>query len=204
MIEEHYPSNSHKSKEKREPKEQKEIKPVAKAVKTRKKSTSKRMIDMIFNEDINSIKSYILLDVVLPAFKKTVVDVVTEGINSLVYGEDRPVKTVGTASKISYQNYYDRKNRIASSDRGRATSTILDYEDIVFESRGEAESVLSRMQEVISVYGTVSVSDLYELADISTDNYQLNKFGWSNLRNAEVVRIRDGYVIKLPKPFPLD
>ena len=70
-------------------------------------------------------------------------------------------------------------------------------------SEGEAEDVLSRMDELIDTYGVVSVADLYDLVGISC-NYTDNKYGWTNLRNAEPVRVRDGYMLKLPKALPID
>ena len=90
------------------------------------------------------------------------------------------------------------------SNDAHPRQTRLDYEDIVFETRGDAESILSMMKELIERYKVVTVADLYDLADISTDNYMSNKRGWIDLRNAEVVRIRDGYVIKLTKPMVID
>ena len=73
----------------------------------------------------------------------------------------------------------------------------------MLETRGEAEDVLSRMDELIDTYGVVSVADLYDLVGISC-NYTDNKYGWTNLRNAEPVRVRDGYMLKLPKALPID
>ena len=48
----------------------------------------------------------------------------------------------------------------------------------------------------------VSVMDLYDLVGI-TGQYTDNKYGWTNLRNAEPVRTRDGYMLKLPRAIPL-
>ena len=59
------------------------------------------------------------------------------------------------------------------------------------------------MDELIDRYEVVSVADLYELVGI-TGNYTDNKYGWTNIRNAEVVRVRDGYVLKLPKATPIN
>ena len=59
------------------------------------------------------------------------------------------------------------------------------------------------MIDVIEQYNVVSVLDLYDMVDMSAP-HTANKYGWTNLRNADVVRVRDGYVIKLPKPFPID
>ena len=58
------------------------------------------------------------------------------------------------------------------------------------------------MDEIIDMYGRVSVADLYDLVGI-TGNYTDNNYGWTNLASAEPIRVRDGYVIKLPKAMPI-
>ena len=55
------------------------------------------------------------------------------------------------------------------------------------------------MDDILDQYGTVSVSDLYELADVACPHYTANKYGWTSLKNAQVMRCRDGYIIKLPR-----
>ena len=77
------------------------------------------------------------------------------------------------------------------------------YDDIILNSRGEAEDVLMRMDELMETYGLVRVADLYDLVGI-TGNYTDNKYGWTNIRNAEIVRVRDGYMIKMPRAVPID
>ena len=59
------------------------------------------------------------------------------------------------------------------------------------------------MDELIETYGIVSVADLYDLVGKSC-NYTDNKYGWTNIRNAEPVRVRDGYLLKMPKAGPID
>ena len=61
----------------------------------------------------------------------------------------------------------------------------------------------SRMDELMDTYGLVRVADLYDLVGI-TGNYTDNKYGWTNIRNAEIVRVRDGYMIKMPRAVPID
>ena len=78
-----------------------------------------------------------------------------------------------------------------------------DYDDIVLDKRDEAEDVLSRMDELISTYGMASVADLYELVGV-TGNYTDNKYGWTDIRSASAIRVRDGYLLKLPKALPLN
>lgn len=51
------------------------------------------------------------------------------------------------------------------------------------------------MDELIDTYKLVSVADLKDLVGI-TGNYTDNRYGWTSIRSAEVVRVRDGYTIK--------
>lgn len=205
MVIEDYKPNSHKSKEVAESKPEKRVeKAIVGTATKRKKSELRKFTDVFISEDVDNVKSYILMDVIIPAIKKAIVDVVSDGINMLMYGESGSRGKTATASKISYQNYYESKTSSSQTRSRPRANTSLDYEDIVFENRGDAESVLARMDELIDNYGVVSVGDLYDMANISTDNYTINRYGWTNIRNASVVRIRDGYVIKLPKPMPID
>lgn len=199
-----YKSNSHKSKEAAAKPEKRVEKAIVGTASKRKKSELRKFTDVFISEDVDNVKSYILMDVIIPAIKKAVVDVVSDGINMLMYGESGARSKGGTASKISYQKYYDSRSSSSQTYSRPRANTSLDYEDITFENRGDAESVLARMDELIDQYGVVSVGDLYDLAGLSTDNYTINRYGWTNIRSASVVRIRDGYVIKMPKPMPID
>ena len=117
----------------------------------------------------------------------------------LLYGETRS-KSKGRDTKVSYTKYYDRDYDRPARSRGRYG---YDYDDIILDTRKEAEEVLDRMDDLIDNYGVVSVADLYDLVGIS-GNYTDNKYGWTNLRNADVQRVRDGYLLKLPKALPFD
>jgi len=202
---EEYKPNSHKYKEdqKRSTLEKKKVeKVIAGTVKSKKKSEIRKFTDVFISEDIDNVKSYILLDVLIPAIKKAISDIVTNGIDMILYGETGKTKSYSTASKVSYRSYYDGRNGRIDYSSIR-TKIGYNYDDIIFDNRGEAEDVLSRMDELISTYGLVSVADLYDLVGI-TGNYTDNKYGWTNIRSASVIRVRDGYMLKLPKALPLD
>ena len=196
IIGEDYKSNSHKSKE--EPKrEEKKIEKVATGkVKTKKKSGATKFADVFITEDIGNVKDYIIYDVLLPAAKKTISEIVSNGIDMILYGETKSRKSKG--SKVSYNDRDDDYRR--SSRRSRVLG--YDYEDVILETRREAEEVLNRMEDLIDSYGVVSVADLYDLVGIS-GNYTDNKYGWMNLRSAGIERTRDGYMLLLPKVKPL-
>lgn len=201
-----YASNSHKSKE-----EQKETLPEKKiekvisgTAKTKKKSEVRKFTDVFISEDMDSVKSYIFMDVIVPAVKKAISDVVTNGIDMLLYGESggRSNKK-STASRVSYRSYYDSPNDRREPRATERNRMGYSYDNIILDNRGEAEDVLTRMDELVQTYGLVSVADFYDLVGVS-GNYTDNKYGWTDIRNASIVRTREGYMIKMPKALPLD
>ena len=118
----------------------------------------------------------------------------------ILYGEAGKSKKNSTASKVSYQKYYDGGKKDYAAPKSR---TSYEYDELLFETRGDAESVLDAMNEIIAQYEVVSVADLYDLANVSNDNYAANKYGWTDIAGCRADRVRDGYILKLPKPTPL-
>lgn len=197
--------NSHRFKE--EQKESAEKKKVEKVisgkVKTKKKSEISKFADVFISEDASNVKSYIFMDVLVPAIKKAISDIVTDGIDMILYGETGRTKkrSSSNSSYISYNRYSDRRDDRRSDSSYRAVSRY-DFENITLDNRGDAEEVLERMDELLDAYGIVTVSDLYDLVGI-TGEFTDNKYGWTSLRNAEIVRVRDGYKLKLPRVTPV-
>lgn len=199
QIEEYKP-NSHKSKEAAAKSEKKVEKVVSGTATRRKKSELRKFTDIFISEDVDNVKSYILVDVLVPSIKKAVSDIIKNGIDMLLYGESDH-RSSSTASKVSYRSYYDKDKRDSRPlNRNRAG---YGYDDIVLDNRGEAEEVLERMDELVATYGMVRVADMYDLMGV-TPNYTDNKYGWTDIRSAKVVRIQQGYVIKMPRALPLD
>ena len=156
------------------------------------------------SEDTENVKDYIVSDVVIPAIKKLIFDTIRDGLEMFLYGGTSSAgKQRGFRSDyISYDKYSDRRdNRFALG--ASKTRSGYSYNDVTLDSRGEAEAVLDQLDSLIETYGMVSVADLYDLVGI-TGKYTDEKYGWTNLRNAEPVRVRDGYMLKLPKALPLD
>ena len=209
---EEYKSNSYRSKELQKKETNENIKPqdrkvekvVTGVVKTKKKSKISQAMDNFISEDAMNVKSYVLGEVLIPAIKKAISDIVTDGIDIILYGETRGKNRRSTADRVSYRSYYDdRGGRNRMNERQAIMAGSYSYDDIILSTRGEAEDVLSRMDELIETYGLVRVADLYDLVGI-TGNYTDNKYGWMNIRNAEIIRVRDGYMIKMPRAVPID
>lgn len=197
---ENYPSNSHKARE--EVVEKKVEKVVSGKTSTKKKSGIRKLSDTFLSEDVSNVKSYIFSEVLLPAAKKLVSDIVTNGIDMLLYGEIKNKK--GNSSKVSYSRYYDDRRDRSRDYRSPVVRNNFDYDEIIFETRGDAEAVLDAMYDILNQYKVVSVAELYDLASITTHNYTCNNYGWIDLRGSSVVRVRDGYILKLPRALAID
>ncbi len=199
-----YQSNSHLSKErqKEEVAERKVQKVVSGNVKTRE-NKGRKLTDIFISEDASNVKSYVVMDVIVPAFKKLVFDIFTDGIEMVLYGSTGGRKSKSSAGKVSYRSYYDDK-RDRRDDRA-VTKTRFEYDDIVYPDRRDAEAVREQMLDILDTYQLVSVLDMYDLAGLGSEApYTANRFGWTNLRNAEVKRVRDGYIVDLPRPMAID
>lgn len=206
MAETNYKPNSEKSKE-LPAKVDKKIEKVVKGnVTTRKKSLGGKLADTFVADDAGNVKNYIFLEVLVPAIKSAISDMVSTGIEMLLYGESRGRGRKGGShvsyryddSRTSYTRYYEDRDRRESRD-SRRDEGRSGYEDIIFDSRNDAEDVLCRMFEVIDKYDAISVQDLYEMVgkrSVYTDDY----WGWEDLTNASVSRIHEGYLLKLPRP----
>lgn len=197
---EDYKPNSklYKEKMKKEASDKKVEKVVKGKVKVKKKS---KFADLFISEDANNVKDYIFLDVLVPAIKKAISDIVTDGIDIILYGGSGNGRKRSSSDSISYTSY----SRFSDRDRrdDRRSSIGYRFNDIIFDDRREAKEVLERLDELIDNYGKATVADFYDLVDIS-GNYTDNRYGWTSLRNADIVSVRDGWMIKLPKALVLD
>ena len=99
-----YRSNSHLSKktEASTPEGEKKIeKVVTGSVKTRD-NKGRKFADIFISEDASNVKSYIIMDVLVPAIKKAVSDIVTDGISMILYGGTGGNRSKGSSSgKVS-------------------------------------------------------------------------------------------------------
>ena len=201
-----YKPNSHRFKEgqQTETKEKKKVEKVVKGnVKVKKKNGLTKLADTFISDDAKNVKTYILSDVLIPATKKAICDIVTDGISMILYGGTGRNRKNSSISSVSYRSYYDQRDRDRYQSDNPRTRTGYNYNDIILETRGEAEEVLRQMMEMIETYDVVSVADLYDLVGI-TGQYTDNNYGWTNVRNTEIIRVRDGYLLKLPKVLPIN
>jgi hypothetical protein len=206
-----YPGNSAKGKkgaaEEKEPRQKRDAVANAKRV----KKTFIQRLKGTFNEGEagSEVISYVIHDVVIPAAKSTFADLVEGAIEMVLFGSDRRggsrVRREGSRSYVtSYESMYRGAGRREDSRHSRDRHVARhDFTGVILESRSEGEHVLNEMAMIIEQYNLVTVADLYELVGISAEFTDQN-FGWPDLENASVRRVREGWTLDLPRPKVID
>ena len=173
---------------------------------TKKPNMLSRLAGGVISDDAHNVGDHIRDDVLIPAVKDTILDIIIKGA-TIIFGGGRRPNSTNPLSNISYYNYSDRfggspysKPKTAAEQR---TRNPFNYDNIVFANRADAEMVLDQMWGSIKRYGLVTVMDLYDMADISAP-YTSDKYGWTDISTASVDRTYGGYIIRLPKAMPID
>lgn len=200
-----FPPNSESSKRV----EDKKITRVTSGEPVRKrKSLRKQFSETFVAGDMKTAARYVMFDVLLPAAKDMIVEAGSSGIEKLIFGDSRrrgaTPPQAGPTGYVSYNRIPMGASRMASSARAmsRRARASHDFDEIILDSRTEAEEVIDRLFDLVSRYENASVADLYELVGISS-NHTDHKWGWTDIRGAGVSRVRDGYLLDLPEPHPI-
>jgi hypothetical protein len=169
----------------------------------RKKPLGKRFAETFLGGDARGVGSYVMLDVLLPAFKDMVADAMTMGVEKMLWGEARSRSRTGArvgglvGGGVNYNKVSGGGWRPDPRDPRSSRRSARDADEYIIETRVEAEHVLDSMVKLLEKYDQVTVSDLCDLVG-ETAAYTDNKWGWTDLRGADIRRIREGYLLKLP------
>jgi hypothetical protein len=198
-----YPANSQKSKQARQPLKEKRIEKITSGEVIQRKPS--RLKEAFSGDDTNSVISYILFDVIIPAAKSMLADATSQFIERILFGEGRR-NSGGRQGYTSYNKIYNgprNPNKPARPEMSRRARANHDFNEVILSSRGEAEHVLDSLIALIDDYGVATVSDLYDLVGI-TGNFTDDKWGWYELRGSNITRVREGFLINLPQTQPIE
>lgn len=200
-----YQSNSHKSKQEAREQNTKNVQKVVNGTaKVKQKSELRKFADNFISEDASSVGSHIFTDVIVPGILKIITDSVKDGIDIIFKGAPSRNSRNSSGYQADYVSYNQYSNRRQEPRRTTTPSkSVHSPSDITLASRADAEAVLNQLYDMLAQYGAVTVADLYDSVGIS-HNYTDNKYGWTSLNSAEVMRDNEGWFIKLPKAYPLD
>lgn len=186
------------------PKDDKHIEAVAQGTKVSKsKSKARRIAEIFVGGDLKETAVHVRDDVAIPALKNFLYDSLSEGLQRILWGETRNDRRRNSTHR-DYVGYSRRARepRPMPQTNTRYSRVAQGFDDIVLATRTEAESVLSRMYDLIERYNMVTVAEFYSLVGISAEFTDEN-WGWRDLRSANIQHIRDGFRINLPKPEEL-
>ena len=206
----HYRGNSHRESS---PEQKRETRaPIISAPPRRvERSTWGRFRDMFAGQDARGVGASVLFDVVVPAVKDLFYEVITEGAHRGLYGDSAPRNPrLGASRRSQHTPYNQASRREFSAERrpelDRRDRALHDFSSLIFRNAGEATTIADHLYSLVDQYGVATVNDFYEAAGITGDFADSN-FGWSGvqgLRGTRVRRVRDGYILEVPRPRPID
>lgn len=197
-INEEFPGNQIKKPEK---------KSVSKVTSGSVRKRKEPILYKIFGgETARGIGSYVVWDVLVPAIKSTITDIVTNSVEMVFYGDTKRsssnrLRRERGRTYVGYNSIYEGGRR-EGSKRSRPRNRHS-FDDVVLESRSDAEEVLGTLVELIDVYGVATVTDFYDSVGLQSE-YTDNKFGWESLGDAAIRPTRGGVFLDLPKPYPIE
>lgn len=199
--------NSHKYNEaSEEPKKLPNI-DVSSKVELREKSLGSKFKDTFISSEVKDVKSYIWLDVVVPAIQDMIIDSVKNAVEMIFGGRSGKASRSNARSKggdnVSYNAYYKSKQ-----ERRRdypEEDDNYDAQNIWSRTRGEVDYIYDTMLEMLDVNERpISVAEVKSEFLKVTPDFTDYKYGWPNLKKAYIKRVRDGYLLVLPRPVPLE
>lgn len=191
-----YPGNSDRAKEK------KEITPVAKA-RVKRESTARKVVGEIIKEDARSVGETVLWDVIIPTVKNLISDTVTRGIESMLYGDSRPRSRNNYSDYSGYSRPKGSRDRpVERRERRYARQAEPERNEIIFDTRSDANDVIDRMSDIIDQYGQASLADLNALIGASS-NFIDDNWGWTDMGSFNVRQVRDGFMLTHDEPQSL-
>lgn len=190
----------------------KHVQPVAKG-RVKKAGVAKWVGNVFFGEEgFRGWSSHMFHEVVVPSLQNGIADMAMTAVQRAIFGPDyiharrnssgywgRGVTNVTRMAdyRNDYTQSYAKRNRRASNQ----------VEEIIFETRQDAQEVFNIMLANLDAYGIVTVGDFYELSD-QPAKFTDQTFGWTTnaggqgLEGARIVAARGGgFKIQFPMPM---
>lgn len=213
---EDYAGNSQRSKVvKHEPKAKPEKvvkKVVTQKVVVKKKGLGRKTREAFVEADFRGVAMHVIFDVMLPAAKNMLFDAGNEALGRTLFGEaQRRSAGPGHGSRVTYEKFSNPLNRPTSgitryAPRPTSGSRVppgRSGQEYLMTRREEAETVLEQLELIIDQYEVASVFDLNELIGEESSHVD-NKWGWTNVANARIRQVREGYILDMPEPEPIN
>lgn len=201
-----YPPNSKTQKSNTEKPKLEKI--VSSEVKMQKKSIFKRLSGSIFTETPDTIGGYIVKEVLVPYAKDVIYDTIVNTVSMALYSNPRAGgRRSGRASTnrdgyIQYGSFSSSNSSSQQKAVERPRGERINVDNVIFGMSAEAHEVLDAMCDRLEHYGTVTVLDLCDLIGV-TSSPNAMYYGWTDISEARVRQINEGWLLDLPRPKAL-
>lgn len=175
---------------------------VTQKVVIKKKSFGQKLVDIFIADDMEHVKGFIFEDVIIPSIKRAISQGVTGAINMILFGSN--VATTGGdefGGKYNQRTpYWKYSTNSTPAPAVRPLVSRFDTNDIILQSREDAEIVVTELTRYIEEFGFVSVAYLYGLVGITAPPTAYN-YGWRDLNTYRIRPTLNGtWALDLPRP----
>lgn len=176
----------------------------------KKPNILKRAARGMVADDVTNVGDFVFTDVLMPAVRNLVYDIVSQGAHRVLFGTSRaPRRGVGTGAYIGGGANLKTAYHRVSNDPVRSEPTMSrsdmarhNFDELILDNHADAIEVLENLIARVDTYGSASVADLYDYLGV-TGGFTDQAYGWKSLAGADVRQTRKGYVFDLPRPIAL-
>lgn len=175
----------------------------------KKPNVVKRFARGMVADDVTNVGGFVFESVVMPAVRNLVFDIVSQGTHRVLFGTTqagrRHTMPGYSGPMTNLKTAYNRAGQERSSSsapRPSDSGSNHNFDELFLPSHADAMEVLENMKERVARYGSASVADLYDYLGL-TVGFTEQKYGWTNLDNADVRPTRQGFIFDLPRPQAL-
>jgi hypothetical protein len=163
-----------------------------------KKSGWSSFFGGFFKKDIPQVATYVVKDILVPAFKDTVAKMIKNSIDMMLFGETRSSgsgKYYGLTN--SYSAYYQERDILPMGPVRSVSEGEVRY--LPLRSEEDVKKVLYSLRECFERYGQISKGDYYDAVKVRAEFTDYN-WGWRTLRGIDYIEeAPDRWVIIFPR-----
>lgn len=166
--------------------------------------TKPKLTDIFVKTDIQDIIYGVIGTVFIPRMQNLIVEVVNGVARAVFLGE---TVELSRSSRIDVKKHTDYTGFSPSYKKIKSQSSPIrttpsrgsnnKFDEIVWDTYGEAKIVLDTLDEIMQEQEIVTVSDLYNEAGV-TCPFTGDYLGWTDISSAKIVTDGNVYWIKLP------
>ena len=187
------------------------------SAKLEKRTPTKKIVNFLFSDKIDSIGTYLMYEVLGPSLRNLAYQLGVGALQMTFFGNNRPPmgaippsqqysgarRDYGAYSNPGY-GYAQPQQPVIAAPNGYRQRLMPN--DISFDTADDANLVLDRMRRQLQQFGKVFLRDMYEFCGITgeQDNWTLGSYGWYDLTSAHPIQRTDGrWMIQFPDPMML-